>query len=352
MEKTNKVMRIILSVVPIVCVALFAVSFFALPVESINNGAQTVGLNIYDIIKSFFEAAKSISEQGGEYAIQHIGALFTLLITMAFALVFGIIALVKGIILLVKTIKGMSGKGELEPLLKSLVGFGSILVIYIALLLGIISANQPGTVTGLGAGTDMMLSVGITSLAVAGVYRIAVKDDRKLVNKIFGLAVSTVAIIGVILAFSASITQNGGTYGILWLFPGFIQTISSTSTPDTSFITGYVFAIIGVVAVLVSLGMAKSVITYGFTVDVDGKKSDFAKSSIVKSAVWFGLIVVGFVLIVVGLNKGGVGLGAGAIVGMVMGALALAGSIVNKVLSNKSAAPAKVEEEPAEAKAE
>lgn len=352
MEKTNKVMRIILSVVTIVCVALFAVSFFALPVESVNNGAQTVSLNIYDIIKSFFEAVKSISEQGGEYAIQHIGALFTLLITMVFALVFGIIALVKGIILLVKTIKGMSGKGELEPLLKSLVGFGIIIVVYIALLLGIISANQPGTVTGLGAGTDMMLSVGITSLVVAGVYRIAVKDDRKLINKIFGLAVSTVAIIGVLLAFSASITQSGGTYGILWLFPGFIQTISSTSTPDTSIVTGYIFSIIGVVAVIVSLSMAKSVIAYGFTVDVDGKKPDFAKSSIVKSAVSFGLMVIGFVLIVVALNKMDVGLGAGAIVGMVMMALALAGSIVNKVLSNKSAAPAKVEEEPAEAKAE
>ena len=352
MEKTNKVMRIILSVVTIVCVALFAVSFFALPVESINNGPQTVGLNIYDIIKSFFEAVKSISEQGGEYAIQHIGALFTLLITMAFALVFGIIALVKGIILLVKTIKGMSGKGELEPLLKSLVGFGTIIVVYIALLLGIIYANQPGTVTGLGAGTDMMLSVGITSLAVAGVYRIAVKDDRKLVNKIFGFAVSTVAIIGVILAFSASVTQNGGTHGILWLFPGFIQTISSTSTPDTSIVTAYVFGIIGVVVVIVSLGMAKSVIAYGFAVDVDGKKPDFAKSSIVKSAVWLGLMVIGFVLIAVALNKMNVGLGAGAIVGMVMAALALAGSIVNKVLSNKSAAPAKVEEEPAEAKAE
>ena len=338
MEKTNKVMRIVLSIVTFVVVALFVVSLFALPVESSVIGNQTTNLNIYDINKSFFQSIEQMQAMG-EQGLQLLPAILAILMTMVFAIVFGIIALVKGIILLVKTIKGMSGKGELEPLLKSLVGFGSILVIYIALLLGIIYSHNPAQSVSLGAGTDMMLSCGIVSLAIAGAYRIAVKDERKLVNKILSLATSALVITGILVAFSASVAQGEDTsFGLLVLFPQFISFVASGHA-DSSVITGYVFAVIGVVAICVSLGMAKGVICNGFTVDVEGKKPDFAKSSIVKSAVWFGLMVVGFVLIVVGLNKGGIGLGAGAIVGMVMGALALAAAIVNKVLANKSKAP-------------
>ena len=341
MEKTNKVMRIVLSIVTFVAIGLFVIALFALPLQSGVQGSTTVNSDIYDFIKSFISAIKQATEGGSGSISALIGAIFSLLITIVLTLVFGIIALVKGIILLVKTIKGMSGSGEFESLLGSLVGFGSIILVYIALLLGNISASQPGVRTGLGSGSEMMLSVGLVALVVAGVYRIAVKDDRKLVNKILGFGTSMLVIIGLLLAFSQTLSGENGevTFGLFWPITGFIQIMSSSSDPDSSVILAYTFALIGVIAVIVSLGMAKSVIANGFTVDEKDKKPDFEKSSIIKCAVWLGLMVIGFILIAVGLNKGGLSLGAGAIVGMVMAALALGCAIVNKVLAVKFAEP-------------
>ena len=64
MEKTNKVMRIVLSIVTFVVVALFVVSLFALPVESAIQGNQTTNLNIYDIIKSFIQGIEQMQAMG------------------------------------------------------------------------------------------------------------------------------------------------------------------------------------------------------------------------------------------------------------------------------------------------
>lgn len=348
MEKTNKVVRVVLSIVTFVAITLYVISLFALPIQSSVSGGTTVNSNIYDFIKAFNNEIKNMQTQGGDYVTSHIGVLFSLLITIVFTLVFGIIALVKSIVLLVKTINGMSGKGEYSALLKSLVSFGTFIVVFIALLLGIISASQPGTKTGLGSGTELMLSIGIISLSVAGVYFIATKDDRKLVNKILGLATSMLAIIGVLLIFAYSLKGEGNqaTYGLFWLFTGFVQIIAS-SAQETSLIVGYTFAVVGMVAIIVGLGMAKSVMVNGFAIDIDNKKPGFEKSSIIKSSVWLGLDIIGVILIAIGLNKAGLSVGGGAIGGIVVVALALGGAITNKALMNKFAAP-KQEETKAE----
>lgn len=340
MEKTNKVMRIVLSIVTFVAIGLFAIALFALPLQSGVQGSATVNTTIYGFVESLISAIKQASE-GGAGISGLIGTIISLLLTIVFTLVFGIIALVKGIILLVKTIKGMSGNGELESLLGSLVGFGTTILIYIALLLGTISASQPGISTTLGAGSEMMLSVGLLSLVVTGVYRVAVKDERKLVNKILGFGTSMLAIIGLMLAFAYTLSAADGevSYGLFWPVVGFIQVLSSSTAPASTVLVGYTLIVVGVVFVLVGLGMAKSVIANGFTVDEKNKKPDFERSSIVKSAVWLGLMIIGFVLTAIGSSNVNLSLGAGAIVGMVMAALALGCAIVNKVLAVKFAEP-------------
>ena len=339
MEKTNKVMRIVLSIVTFVAIGLFAVALFALPLQSGVQGDAKVTTTIYGFVETLISAIKKASE-GGAGLSGLIGTIVSLLLTIVFTLVFGIIALVKGIILLVKTIKGMSGNGELESLLGSLVGFGTTILIYIALLLGAISASRPGTSTTLGAGSEMMLSVGLLSLVVAGVYRVAVKDERKLVNKILGFGTSMLAIIGLMLAFAYTLSADGEvSFGLFWPVVGFIEVLSNSTAPASSVLVGYTLIVVGVVFILVGLGMAKSVIANGFTVDEKNKKPDFERSSIVKSAVWLGLMVIGFVLMAIGSSNVNLSLGAGAIVGMVMAALALGCAIVNKVLVVKFAEP-------------
>lgn len=340
MEKTNKVMRIVLSIVTFAIIGLFILALFALPLQGGVQGGTKVSATIYDVIKSFISSIRQASEGGGGIS-GLIGTIISLLITIVFTLVFGIIALVKGIILLVKTIKGMSGNGELESLLGSLVGFGSIILIYIVLLLANISASQPGVSTTLGTGSEMMLSVGLIALVIAGAYRVAVKDERKLVNKILGFGTSTLVIIGLMLAFTYTLSASDGevSFGLFWPVIGFVQILSSSTAPASEVLVGHVLLLIGVIAILVGLGMAKSVIVNGLTVDEKNKKPDFERSSIVKSAVWLGLMVVGFVLMAIGNSNLNLSLGAGAIVGMVLAALALGCAIVNKVLAVKYAEP-------------
>lgn len=347
MEKTNKVMRIVLSVVTFVAIALVVVGVLALPLQAnIADGKVVASANIYDFIKNFIDLAKALPAMG-EGALQQIAPLMMILIVIVFTVIFGIIAIVKGIILLIKTIKGMSGKGELNPLLKSLIGFGVIVVIYIGLLLGVIYSGAEHQSVTLGAGSEMMLSGGLMALVIPGVYRVATKDDRKLVNKILGFASATCAIVALVLGLAATMTLPGDTTsGIFTTVFLFIQNMTSGVAPEGKVVFGLVLAIMGMVIVLVSLGFAKSVISNGYLIDEE-KKVDYEKSSIVKSALMFGFMVVGFLLIVIPLSSNNIGMGAGAIVAMIFGALALGAAIANKIISGKAAAP-KAEESKAE----
>ena len=338
MEKTNKVMRIVLSIVTFVAIAIAIIGVLALPLQAVVNDGKVVGTaNIYDYIKGFIDQCKMLPAMG-EAAIQQIPGLIMILLAIVFTLVFGIIAIVKGIILLVKSIKGMSGKGELNALLKALTGFGVVVVIYIGLLLGVIYSGTEMQSVTLGSGSEMMLSGGLMALVVAGVYRVATKDDRKLINKILGFASVTLAIVGVIVGLAATLVMPGDTTtGIFTVVFTFISAMTSGTAPEGKVIFSLVLAVLGMVVVLVSLGFAKSLMRNGYLVDEEGKKLDFEKSNIVKSALWFGFMVLGFLLIVIPLSNNGFGMGAGAIVAMIMGGLSLAAAIVNKVLAGKAA---------------
>ncbi len=339
MEKTNKVMRIILSVVTFVAIALAIIGVLALPLQAkIEAGKVTASANIYDFIDGIIQMAKA----PGPYSGSQIALLLLTILATVFTLVFGIIAIVKGIILLVKTIKGMSGKGEVSALLKSLSGFGVIIIVYIGLLLGVIydRTSEVGGMT-LGSGSEMMLSSGIIALAVAGAYHIANKDEVKLVNKLLGLGAATLMVVAIIVGLAATVSYNDGnsTTGLFIVIPALIGYTASGSTPDTAVVFRLILALFGMVIILVSLGFGKSVITNVFR--AEKKDADYEKSSIVKSALFFGFSVLGFVLIAIGLSAPGFGysMGAGAIVSMVFGAGALALSIVNKALFKKPEAP-------------
>ena len=347
MEKTNKVMRIVLSIVTFVAIALIVIGVFALPIQSTVAGGKVVATaTVYDMLESFINWVKAIPSMG-EAALQQIAGVIMILLAIVLTFVFGIIALVKGIILLIKTIKGMSGKGELNALLKSLIGLGIIAVFYVALLLGVIYNGSEAQTVSLGAGSEMMLSGGLMALVIPGVYRVATKDERKLANKILGFGSATLAIVGVIVGFAAVLTMNESTTGIFTVAATFIQVMTNGSAPEGSVMFGLVLAVFGMVIVIVSLGFAKSIIFNGYLIDKEDKKVDYEKSSIVKSALWLGFMVLGFLLIVIPLSKHGFGMGAGAIIAMVFGALALGCAIANKVVFGKKEAP-KAEEPKAE----
>lgn len=337
MEKTNKVMRIILSVVTFVVIALAFIGVLALPIQAnIIDGKVAQSYNIYNLIDALIQMAKT----SGPYTGDQIAALIMVLLATVFTLVFGIIAIVKGIILLVKTIKGMSGNGELNALLKSLIGFGVIIVVYIGLLLGVVY-NRTSEVGGmtLGSGSEMMLSSGIIALAIAGAYYIANKDEVKLVNKLLGLGAATLMVVAIIVGLGATVSYNDGnsTAGLFIVLSQLIIYASHSSAPDSAVVFRLILAVFGMVIILVSLGFGKAVITNAFR--AEKKDADYEKSSIVKSALFFGFSVLGFVLVAVGLSDGGLKMGAGAIVSMVFGAGALALSIVNKALFKKPEAP-------------
>ena len=339
MEKTNKVMRIVLSVCTFVAIALVVIGVLALPITAtVADGTVVESSNIYEMIKGFIDQVQILPSMG-EAAMQAIPQLVMMILAIVFTIVFGIIAIVKGIILLVKAIKGMSGKGELNGLLKSTIGFGVIVLIAISLIIGVVYQGNGDAAKTLGAGTKMMLSGGVIALAVPAVYRIATKDERKLLNKILGLGSVTAAIIGMILGFAMTLSQGDFALGLFTVAGGFVSSMTGGAAPEASTMIGLILALMGMVIVIVSLGFAKAVITNGYLIDDENKKADIEKSSIVKSALWLGFMILGFVLIVVPFSKQGFGMGIGAILAMVFGSLALGCAIANKILFKKSEAP-------------
>lgn len=303
MEKTNKIMAIIMSCVSFVLITLFLVGFLALPLVS--------GGNLYDIIKQFIDIVKSISGESGSvstliYYILTFGGLFGL------ALGFGVACLVKSIILLVNAIKGLSSsKAPVKPF----VGLGVTLLVFAAFLSAFVEFT-------LGAGGIMFLVAGIVALTCAGVNHIMNYPERKLVNKILDMSTVLLAMLGIIFVLAD---------GVLTMFIGGMSAVAGRYGEMIKVI----LMMFGAILIIVGFGFASKVVESSYRFEVVGKEVDYVKATIVKAALWFGFTLVGFILLVISGSGGETPVKL--ILGMVFSALALGGAIANKVLEGKKA---------------
>lgn len=326
--ETNKksVFSIVISIVSFVLILLFFIGLLALPAAQEGPFNQP---RIYDFFAKFIAAIEQMQQSGVQAGLV---ALLSSMTAVVFALVFGIIGIVLSIILLVKSIQRLSGKIDDAAHKAILVKFGVNAILYIALLSGTLSGTQT-----LSIGSEMILSVAILALTGAGLYHIVSKDDRRLVNKILGLATSLAAIVGMILIFMAPvITQANEAHGI---FASLANVLGSAINGNEQMMISAIMFIFGAAITIVGFCFAKGVLKNGFTLEYSKRPElDYPKSSIVKSSLWLGFALVGLLLMFIPLaSVSGYGIGVASIIGIVFACAALALSIVNKALSRKAA---------------
>lgn len=314
MEKTNKVLRIVLCCASFTFIAMFLLGLFALPLFS--------GANIYDFVKNFIESIKNSS---GGSAADIINAIFAPLVMMGLAVVFGIIGIVKGIKLLIASIKGLSaeeGKAPAKPLLS----FGLLLLVFVACL------SSVSGYYSLGAGSIMFLLAGILAVCGVGVFAFFARSEEKLLNRIFALGLATLAVVGLLFTIRGLVSGYGYRSGAIGVIMTCFQALIAGAG---SKVAGVIFAMLGAILLFVALGFAKAVVVNALAVEEEKKEADNAKSSIVKSALWLGFLLVGFLLVVIPFSSEGYDVAASGIVALVLAASALGLAIVSKVLGSK-----------------
>ncbi len=314
MEKTNKVLRIVLCCASFAFIAMFLLGLFALPLFS--------GANIYDFVKNFIESIKNSS--GGSVA-NIINTILAPLVMMGLAVVFGIIGIVKGIKLLIASIKGLSaeeGKAPVKPLLS----FGLLLLVFVACL------SSVSGFYSLGAGSIMFLLAGILAVCGVGVFAFFARSEEKLLNRIFALGLATLAVVGLLFTIRGLVSVYGYRSGAIGVIMNCLQALIAGAG---SKVAGIIFAMFGAILLFVALGFAKAVVVNALAVEEEKKEADNAKSSIVKSALWFGFLLVGFLLVVIPFSADGYDVAASGIVALVLAASALGLAIVSKVLGSK-----------------
>lgn len=339
MEKSKKVMNIVVNILAFVAIALFIVGMFALPPISLSAGAGSESTSAYNIIDQMIDVIKQLGQTEGPGVGTLVGRLLSLLAFVVIFAVFAIMGLIKAIQLLVRSIKSISKPEENKPALKNLVYFGIMCLIYDTLVLAIFYSSMDyglGSVTvSLGAGTIMILIAGLLALCGAACYNFITRKEEPLMNRILDVCTSVFGIVAIMLMLFAPIGLEGSKGGVIALLAGrFGSAISAAIAGTQADYLVLSMTIVGSVLLFVSLGFAKKVIANGYRLE-EKEGLDYPKSSIVKSSLWLGFSVVGVVLLFA--FSSGYSIAIGGIMTFVFVALALGCAIANKVMSSKAA---------------
>lgn len=317
MEKTCKVLRIVLSCVSFALIAMFFLGLFALPLFK--------GANIYDLISYFIDQIKACS--GAEIPVSEmINALLTPIVLICMAVVFGIIGIVRSIRLLIHSIKGLSSEEAGAPV-KQLMSFGILMLVFVACLQAVYGLYE------MGAGSCMFLIAGLLAVSGAGVYRFFENNKSPLLNKILGLGMATAGVVGILFMIRGLVANTSIRTGAIGILMNGIQGLISGSNS----VAALIFSMFGAIVLFVGLGFACKVVAFGVKLEA-GKEEQYDKGSILKCALWFGFLLVGFLLVVIPYSASfDCSVSASGIVALVFASLALACAIVSKVLGPKEA---------------
>lgn len=317
MEKTCKVLRIVLSCVSFALIVMFFLGLFALPLFR--------GANIYDMISTLIDQIKAGS--GAEIPVSEmISALLAPIVLISMSVVFGIIGIVKSIRLLIHSIKALSSE-EAEAPVKSLMSFGILMLVFVACLQAVNGLYE------MGAGSYMFLIAGLLAVCGVGVYRFFENSKSPLLNKILGLGMATAGVVGILFMVRGLVATADVRDGAIGILMNGIQGLIG----GHSGVAALIFSMFGAVILFVGLGFACKVVAFGVKLEA-GKEEEYDKGSILKSALWFGFLLVGFLLVVIPYSASfDYSVSASGIVALVFASLALACAIVSKVLGPKEA---------------
>lgn len=344
LKSKNKALNIILSILIILTVIAsaggFLVSFF---VSETQAAAPDYGYlsvtTIQDVFNNFIKFIKvnmTATYSDPEEIAAFVRQFFTYIAYIAAFTACGIVILINSIILLVQSIKGFSKEIPSGKLTRRMLTIAATFGIYIAIILGLVYENIPSLhyISGLGIGLFIQLSVAIMYIIISSIIHIAVRNDRKMVGRIFQVIITMLAFVAVIVLLLKPYDLGEGTNSrVISLVISVFGTLFSGFERELLFT--YLLVISGCVFIIISLFTVSKLIKTPMGVDDSGKKvRDYSKSAIVKSSLFVGFFGIGLTILLLSVSKlvspTQVKLGTPCIISIALAIVLLALSIVSK----------------------
>ena len=313
LKSKNKVLNIILSIFIILTILASAGGFLlGVFISEIKSSSPALGVlsvqTIQDIFKSiieFFKATRHITFDNASEAASYINSLLSNLVFLAAFLACGTIILINSIILLVQVIKGFSKPVPSGKLTRRMLTIATCFGIYMAVLLGMVYEYYPTLSLRIGFGLGPMVQLIVCGmyLIITSVIHIVVRDDRKVVGKIFQVLITFLAFATLIILFIRP--YDLGVYSDTKILPIAIAYFSYlVSGAVTDQIYMFALSLVGCIFIIVSFFfLAKLIKAPMGADDPDKKVHDYGKSAIVRCSVFLGLFAIGFSLLSVGIMK-------------------------------------------------
>ena len=311
LKSKNKVLNIILSIL-ILSTILLTVGGLVCGLLISETQATMPGylskdtlIDIFKNVSDFFKYLSSANFNDQSTAASAMGQLFFFLFYLAAFIGCAIGILVNSIFLLIRTIQGFSKPVPSGRLTRHMLFIAAAIGVYCAVLLGLVYNTVPSYsyISGLGVGPIIQLVAAFMYVVIACVIHIVVRDDRKMVGKIFQSIITVFAFFTlVILLMNPFDFGEGVSSALPRLVCSLIVYIISGSSGD---LTGTAYmAIFGFALVAVSFFTLAKLVCTPLGVDEPGKKvNDYGKSAIVKSALFLGFFVIGIVILFVTMQK-------------------------------------------------
>lgn len=265
---------------------------------------------------------------------------------MSIFTVTAIVGLVNIIILFVNSLKRIVNVESDASLSRPLLSLASAIAVYVAVLLGLVYYQGPCTkiLTGdklitIGAGPVMLLISAGIDVVLCILLHCACETEKPASSRVFHVFVGVLSFVGTILLFLAptyfsigNTTTSQGLIRMVLVMFGYL--IEGASPAGVIFLY---LAIIGLAFFCVALGFVSKlgVLSLG----TYNKKTDYEKSSIVRSSIFLGFVIMGSIFYYFAvesfyLDVAVVSVGAPMIVCYIIAALCLAFSIAAKAISS------------------
>ena len=348
LKNKNLALNMIFSFAIFIGVILFPIGLFLEVSQTVVDGVRHGGLTTVQMFKNVVFLLENIDLMGDLSVSSYL--IYYIFVFAFFAC--GITALIHAIFLIVLTIQGLVKPVDTVKINKHLVQFSIILLTYVCLLLGAFYQyyKDLGYQT-IGTGPIILIIDSAVCFVVAAILHLGSNSPRAPINKVFDVCTSAIAYVAVVMLFLGPVMLSGeAQFGLIRWFPTMIDIIinSGSSSSAAKYMIALEFSMFAVALLAVASSFIFNVIGNGFALNINRRRfgpassanPDYAKSSIVKSSLWLGFVLLGSIVMLITLKNVyeslEITLSPTLIICIVLAVISLGLSIANKVLQDKN----------------
>ena len=371
LKNKNKASNIIFSILIIIFLVLPFIGFIPFPANAFKtfslydvraDGVCMWRYYLIDEWKFVFDFLKNYKDYLDANRANTIANTLFVVIFLGTTLLCGVFYIINMIKGLVKTIQGFAMKVESSEITKYLIRVAAVLMVYASILNCLMFSEEvnPPHINSIMFGSQLLFIVicAVCLLVISAIIHVSSKDNKPMTSKVLEtvIATSSFGLMFVYVMYAVRFTGSSGhlTLGLLRLIEVLIPQIVN----NTDYKSYSIAIFIGMVVICVAFSFLAQFaqVAFGANTKDDKKKNDFAKSLIVKSALFLGINLIGSLLILIPLRLSDEGatsfstIYVGLYLGIGMSLAFLALSIADKtILKNANPQPAyEVKEESSE----